>query len=374
MKKKILFILIIISIFASILSGCKETETVVYESESLPEPITITKNPINVTVDPRVELLSIVQYLSNYSVSNNLITSLKFDYKKIVRQHFNEFKDHEAVKFIDNLAAQGFTFDAPPTLMLYMDNNFKLRDDTQITEYLINRISGQSNIDKLVSLLEDFSVESGFNEFFNNNKEYYTSLIDSTLLLIDDEKNIVANLENYYGISKESYNLILTSLYGPVGYGPRINTPEGEHIYSIIGTQRLQFLNDEIVPSFGTEPGLEYLQNHEFSHSFINPITEESRDLANSYDHLFLPIEKQMSAMAYNSWEICLNEHIIRALTSRFAYITDEDEGLRLLREEKEEGFIYVEELFHKLEIYENNRDTYPTIEDFYPELLSALD
>ncbi|MDR7855173.1 DUF4932 domain-containing protein [Tissierella sp.] len=81
-----------------------------------------------------------------------------------------------------------------------------------------------------------------------------------------------------------------------------------------------------------------------------------------------------MSAMEYNIWETCLNEHIIRALTSRFTYLTDKDEGLELLRQEKEKGFIYVEALFHKLEIYENNTDTYTTIEDFYPELLSALD
>lgn len=377
MKKKILCILIILSLAASILPGCDETETVVYKSESLPEPIIQNKNSINIIVDPRVELLSIVQYLSNYRKAEDyldyLITSFDFDYTEAIIEHFDEFRDHDVVKYIDKLATEGFTFDAPPALMLHMNNDFKPREDAPISDYLLTRAAGQSNIDKLFSLLEDFSVESGFNDFFNNNKEYYSVIIDNTMLLINDEKNIVTDLENYYGTSKASYNVILTSLYGPVGYGPETETEEGDHIYSIIGTQGTQFKNGNKVPSFGTKSGFEYLQNHEFSHSFINPITDESRDLVNSYDHLFLPIEEQMSAMAYNTWENCLNEHIIRALTSRFAYLTDEDEGLHLLKEEKEKGFIYVEELFHKLEIYENNRDTYSTIEDFYPELLSAL-
>lgn len=377
MKQSAIFkILLVFLISLILLSGCiKAEEAIAYDYEPLPEQISKSKSSINVIVDPRIELLSIVHYLSDYrELESYLMTSFDFDYTDRVREHFEDFKDHEAVKFIYKLAMQGLSFDAPPGLMLHMGNDFTIREDAPLTDYLVIRASGQKNIDKLFNLLGEFALETDFNDFFNSNQEYYKSIIDDTLSLIDEERNIVSGLEDYYGMSKNSYNVILASLHGPVGYGPQVGTDEGQDNYSIIGTQGSKFMDEAKFPSFGTESDFVYLQEHEFSHSFINPITEDNLDLINSYDHLFQPIKEKMENQAYNNWENALNEHIIRALTSRFAYLTDKDKGLTLLSLEMRNGFMYTNDLFYKLEDYENNRDIYPTFEDFYPELLSVLD
>lgn len=98
------------------------------------------------------------------------------------------------------------------------------------------------------------------------------------------------------------------------------------------------------------------MQQHEFSHSFINPITEKNIELANSYDELFTPIKDNMKSMAYGSWETCLNEHIIRALTARFTYNEGASRNTTTLYKEKNQCFIYIEVLFNKLGEYKNNR------------------
>jgi hypothetical protein len=81
-----------------------------------------------------------------------------------------------------------------------------------------------------------------------------------------------------------------------------------------------------------------------------------------------------MRRQAYGNWESTVNEHIVRAVTTRLAYLHyGAEAGDRALRGEQERGFIHVAALCAALERYEAARDTYPTLNDFYPELLAAL-
>lgn len=373
MKRKYIFLSILLLILITVITtGCNQAETSIAKDIVLIESIVESKNSINVSVDPRIELLSIVQFLSEYdTIDDMFITQWDIDYKDRVIEHFSNFKKHKAVKTFEKIMRSGFTYDAPPGLMLFMDHDFNLREDVELTDYIVGRAGGEKNVNKLFEDLEEFCIDTNFLDFFNDNHHYYNKIINSTLGLIRSDLSIVKDLEEYYGMKQKSYNIILVSLYGNGAYGPSIDTKnEGTEIYSILGCIGIDMMN---IPVFGGWDFFTELQQHEFSHSFINPITEKNHDLAYSYEELFTPIKGKMKNMAYGSWETCLNEHIIRALTSRFTYHKDKQEGIRALAIEKRNSFIYVEALFNKLDEYENNRDKYPTIEDFYPELLKAL-
>nr|WP_276536536.1 DUF4932 domain-containing protein [Tissierella carlieri] len=337
------------------------------------EPITESKNSINVSVDPRIELLSIVQVLSNYNkIDDSLITEWDFEYKDKIIEKFSQYRNHKAVKQFKKMSNLGFSYDAPPGLMLFMDKNFNVREDVELTEYIIGRAGGENNINELFESLKEFCIDTNFIDFFNDNNNYYDRIINSTLELIPSDSNIIEDLEEYYGMKQKSYNVVLVSLYGKGAFGPNIDTKEDDtEIYSVLGCIGIDTMD---LPMFGDLGFFTGLQQHEFSHSFINPITDKNHNLAYSYEELFIPIKDKMRSMAYTNWGTCLNEHIIRALTSRFAYHEDNLDGIKVLEMEKETGFIYVEALFNKLEEYENNRDKYSTIEDFYPELLKSLD
>ena len=60
---------------------------------------------VDVIIDPRIELMTIVQYLSgNYEQRTNLITNFDFEYKREIEQHFRPFADHPAVATFSAMA------------------------------------------------------------------------------------------------------------------------------------------------------------------------------------------------------------------------------------------------------------------------------
>jgi len=129
-----------------------------------------------------------------------------------------------------------------------------------------------------------------------------------------------------------------------------------------------------MLPHFGTVEGFRHLAWHEFSHSFVNPTTDKFREQVAQYESLYEPISAKMKRQAYGNWVICVNEHIVRAVTTRLAYREiGKEAGKEALRNEKRKSFVYVEALCKRLEQYENQREKYPTFVDFYPELINVF-
>ena len=81
-----------------------------------------------------------------------------------------------------------------------------------------------------------------------------------------------------------------------------------------------------------------------------------------------------MKENGYSTWEQTIYEHIIRAITVRLTTLSrGQAAGDAELNEELKRGFVYVPALVRKLQHYEKNRDRYPAIADFCPELLTAF-
>jgi hypothetical protein len=53
----------------------------------------------------------------------------------------------------------------------------------------------------------------------------------------------------------------------------------------------------------------------------VNPVTAKHIDEVNKYSKLYDPIADIMKSNAYPNWEICVNEHIVRAVTARLLLI-----------------------------------------------------
>jgi hypothetical protein len=241
--------------------------------------------------------------------------------------------------------------------------------DTHVTNYLKERAGSKKVLLIFLEALRRFNDDSHFAGFFNSHREYYRALLQNAASQVVG-KDSVCELEAYYGAHHLSYNVILVSLLRRGGYGPRVELSEGSEIYAIIGSRGVGCT----IPSFGTRSDFLYIVRHEFGHSFVNPITEQNWELARRYEHLYKPIEDKMKSMSYGEWKICLNEHIVRAVTIRLAYMDSEEKGKQILAEEESKGFIYIGCLIDRLTEYEKNRYRYPTFESFYPVLLGALD
>lgn len=333
------------------------------------EPINKNVNGINMMIDPRIEVLAALQSVSGYNEKYHLLTDRDFSYKNDMIKYFSKFSKHEAVKLFDTMSSINFAYDAPPYTMLYLSNPLSLKAKQDFDEQLKSRI-GEGSLNKFSEQIKNFAVKTKFNEYFNKHQEFYKSVLDKNSKLMGDE-DYIGYLEQYYGMKQKSYNIILAPMFAGGGYGPRIKSENGNYdVYSIQGTNSVE--ND--IPVMGEKESFRYVALHEFSHSFVNPLTEQYESEVQSSSKLFDPISDKMKKQAYTNWETCVNEHIVRAVVARLAYIhAGKQEYDRAIYLEKANGFLYIETLTNKLEEYENNREKYKSFKDFYPELLDVF-
>lgn len=332
-------------------------------------PIIKQMGMANILVDPRIELLSSVMVQLNYPH----LTKFNFDYKDDIIKYSKDNTIHKATLIFEKLYKRGFSYDTPPTSMLYLSNPPHLAQKMDFSQYIIDRASGINNLNNFVDSLRSFYIDNNFEEFFIKNASFYEEMVDRVYNNIKD-LNIVEVFDEYYGMDVNSYNIVLAPMFHNGGYGPQIENSNGLYdLYAILGPNSVIEREGKTLPEFSTHE-IQSLIWHEFSHSFVNPLTEKYIDEINLYSNLFDRIKNSMTKQAYNTWEICVNEHIVRAVTARLTYIySGKDAGDQLIENEKKQSFFYIEAMCESLKNYENNRDKYPTFESYYPELIQVF-
>jgi len=112
---------------------------------------------------------------------------------------------------------------------------------------------------------------------------------------------------------------------------------------------------------------------HEFCHSFCNRLIDKYySQLQKKAKEFFKLQRRQMEFMAYGSPKIMLYETLVRACVIKYGESHGEDEKytMRLIRYERNAGFMWIENLFLELKKYDKNRDKYPTLDSFMPEIV----
>jgi len=357
-KKFVIFGLILTFLFC-----CEKNDE---EIENVQQP-DFHPSTIVVKVDERMELLAVVQHFTTWA--KKVHTKLDLSYKTDVDNYFSKFSTHRAVVLSESLSNNNFSYDAPPAFVLYHSFLPDFKQITPYSDYLKNRAGKKDNLKDFAQALHDFAIDSRFLDFFNTHKDYYKQITDSIKRELPD-LNYIKIIENYYGSFNKSYTIIVTPLFHSGGYGSTIYTEQGELIYSIQGPAKS--ING--FPLFGGQEWFENVTLHEFSHSFINPITNNNLSAINKYSKLFLPVEMVMKNMAYDNWQPCVNEHLVRVCVARLnGSLNGEDKKRLILENEFKRGFIYIYELDSTMSEYENYRDKYKTFEDFYSEIVKCF-
>jgi len=318
-------------------------------------------NGLSITIDRNQELLSIVQYLGGYFRLN----SLELRYKNAIDEYFSSYSEHEAVLFVKELSQKGFTYDAPPALMLHLSKNLDV--EVEVTDYLYRRIGGKENLDRFLTVMKAFVADTMFDEFINSHKSFYNTLVDNMASKLDDFDEI-HTIEQFYGKKQNSYNVILSCL-NRGNYGPGIEVDGKVDIYNLMSAIK----ETDGQPVFGDINYVEYLVWHEFGHSYVNYLTEENSELADQYLALWEPVKKRMKKQAYGNWHTVINEQVIRAVTTM---LIKEKYGIEkadmAFQKEVSRDFIYTEPMLKALETYSKSREEYKTFADYYPMLIKT--
>lgn len=366
MRKILMFCAIII------LMLLHTVDTLATKPYKAPEPVSRIKNHINVCIHPQVELISIIQTIGNYpSMLGFLMSKDSSEYKTEVATFFGQYKEHPVVKMFDRLSAQPrmLNFSAPSNIMLYTDNHLSLRKDIELDDFVLNRAGGNDSLSVFLDLLRDFAIQSSFNNFFNKHRDYYLTIIDTTLDNLGDH-DYISELEAFYGRKQKSYSIILVSLYNFVGFGNSLLFADDKReLYNTMGPRKVE----NNVPFFGDENYLKYMIRHEFSHPFINPVTEKYWDYIKSFSSNFDSIPEIARKQVCGDWQECINEFVIRAVTTHIALNESDEVGSWSYEKEKSRGVSYLDDLLRKIEFYQANRQIYPTFESYYNKILDSF-
>ncbi|MHC4501467.1 MAG: DUF4932 domain-containing protein [Planctomycetota bacterium] len=306
------------------------------EANSASSELNTATVPIEVTVDPRVELISIIFRLAgNPEYNKGRLVS----YNKDIERHFRAYASHPVVELASELRrTRGVSYDAPMSLAIHASDANSLNERVPFDGQPAG-LDGRWRVDEVRDFLEK-------------------------------ARQFAKETEEFFGARPGAgFRLVLGMANGPNNYGTRIELATGEEFYCILGVWKLGMFGFGD-PQFDTSM-IDTIV-HEFCHSYVNPLVyAHSSELEKAGMQMFPKVQKKMRRMAYGNWQTMMHESVVRACVVRYLLATmGPDEARKQVKREINNGFVWMEELSELLGQYEGERDVYATFESFFPNVI----
>ena len=326
-------------------------------------------NQINVQLNPNLEFMNSILLTSRYNemtkkyIGYGLMTEQSNAYTNRIKSFFEKHLNHPIYPYIESLIPNGFTFSRPVELMLSLGSSMDFSIQHSLSELCIHYCGGLQAIQKLLQMLKKFERDMGYFAFFEENKAYYNYVIDRANS-VANQYPYISLLENEYGKEQNSYNYVISSLMvGNFGISFLDEKMNKMSIFSVFTTD-----------DYSTSPSVLF---HEFSHPFINPLTEKFADVVKEYENayeLLKPYKLPGFGSGYGDWNECVNEHLVRAMVIHLLQKCGlEEMSAKMLDNDLHFGYRYIPLILKQYRYYDNHRDTYPDFESFYPVLLPVF-
>ncbi|MGA2264841.1 MAG: DUF4932 domain-containing protein [Phycisphaerae bacterium] len=322
---------------------------------------------IDVTVDPQVELLSIIFRL----VGNPEYNQTKVPgYAKDVDDHFAAFKDHAVVQTARQMRAQhGVAYDAPMSLAVHLKDvaNFEPILPLQPWPEGLDGRWQSDTFETFLSQAKDFAAASGFQSFFDAHQALYQQSVSRMRQLLAEQAHLDW-FDSFFGMRQGCrFHLVLGMLNGPMCYGPHVERQGQWDLYCILGVWTV---DNQGIPIFGKAVMPTVV--HEFTHSYVNPLVDKwAPQLSKAGGALFQIHRQRMSQMAYKTWQIMIKESLVRASVIRQIQRYEGPAAAKAATtKEVDQGFVWMPGLVDLLGQYERERSKYPTFEAFMPRVV----
>ena len=329
--------------------------------------------PVEVRVDPRIELVGVVCRLAGFEEYH--MRSGESPYTADADAWFHEFEGHPAVTRMRDLKRErGISYDATASFAIHLEDATAARFAMPLEPWpgAFERRWNAASAEAFRADLEDFAKVSRFREFFDRHAELYAATEKRMVAIIDGNLDR-SWFQEYYGtVGDAAFGIHPALFQGGHNYGVSIEYPDGKRaITPAIGCWKFDAAG---VPEF--DATMIPLLVHEFSHAHCNPVIDRHwKDLAKSGEVLFPRVAAQMQRQAYGEWKIVLYESLGRASVLR--YLVKHDDKTRanaLAADDTKRGFLWIADLAKLLGEYEADRKQYPTLDAFAPRLVAFFD
>ena len=328
---------------------------------------------VDIRFDRRMELLSVLFYLSEYKDTVSFLVNLDPEHslKEKAESWFAPWKEHRCVTLFNHLLNENnFNCDAPVLLFAQLTPDLK---DYRLADYPYrDRLKAAPEVPQLMDALVEFAQISDFEGYYRSNEPFYQEVLakagrkDSPLMwgerhMCFDAGKVTDFMQRLYGpelMEGKEFSVIILS-GGANGH------------FGITVDGRLT----HVAPLEAGYPAVDNLTAaHEFSHPIVNPLVDKymTADQRNS-ETLFAPIREQMKKAAYTSVDVIAKEYFVRTAEIVFAWVYDGEEARdREIRDNEERGFHGIGFLVERLyEYYQNPQEGYEAV--FAPLLAELL-
>ena len=326
-------------------------------------------NNIEIRIDKRIELVSVLLLLTGYE-DDYVLDECKHnkEYRQEIFDYFKNCKNKKAVVLLEKWLAKikfggtGVVGTVCPFALLFDDNwNFHVECD---------EFYNKKHWLDLSKTIKTFVEESGFEKFYANHKTFYQSLIDNAKDTVQIEKT-EKFLTKFYGedfANKPKHILNLTLIITNVGYGLTTYLNEDFCIFALNSSaKRFYFIGAEEGGSTAV---------HEFSHPIINPLVDK---YCNYEKDFYSDIKDIMQQIGY-PWDdpaAITIEHIARSLQVLFLKTMFKNEPkfalTKLDQVVNNAGFKYAPLFVTGLESFYKNKRKYKNFEEYLPILLNYV-
>jgi hypothetical protein len=329
----------------------------------------MTKGLMTAVVDPRLELICAVEAAAG---SNPCPSGEKSAYLERMRSWVDPA--HPAVALFRKMTAADWRNRHPSLILM----DFGPPPALEIAAYRDHYLNAGKDdaVARLLGCLRDLAAAGRFSERFAAEEDFHRRLTASMRGRLTDSRYL-RQVNDYLGLSRPlRYHFLLAPLYhGSVKHNVLYPREDGSFdIYSIIGHSRVRRGTPEFLV---TEAELSNTVWHEAAHTVVDAVTQSHAARIEPLKSLY----GLMSGLAKNKyqgpggWLHMVDEHVIRAVTSRLALsCRGRRAGEKALRGEKEDGFALVGPIYELFGDYEADRRRYPTILEFYPRLVELLE
>jgi hypothetical protein len=332
---------------------------------------------IQVRIDPRIELCSIIFRLAGFNeYSQGKVTSYLDD----IEAHFGPHRDHAVIAMAQSLRAErGISFDACMALAIHFADDGSLQpaaplDDQSLQLYGDGRWTPERAA-SFMTQVRDFAAATDFEAFCEAHRALY-ELTELRMRAMIDAHVDEGWFGRFYGVEPTAPFTVVPGLVnGGSNYGPKFIAPGradgNEHLYAIIGVWRT---DDAGEPAFGEEFVGTII--HEFNHSFVNHVVEAHRDeLATAGELIQRAVAEPMKRQAYGHWKTIIDESVVRAAVVRYLRAhADEARVKQEIKAQEDRSFLWIAPLEQLLGEYEADRAAYPVFADFMPRVVTFFD
>lgn len=321
---------------------------------------------ISVATDARLELIGAAQMMAPQGARPHGYSEPDLPYIRALKKRLDGFKTHPAVLMNADPTMLGFSFGDRGQLLLRLSPPPKFSERLTIQYSLMDRAGGAENMRLWLKSLSDLSRASRFADIFAAEGKKLEPAV-ARFRAKENEQDYLGTMETYAGLPLlGTYAINLSPFHAPGGVANVVaELPDGTmEISSVIGPE----VNDAGIDFWSRRvPGTLW---HESAHGVLDGLGDLYADRIALSSAAYAGIGWD----CYGNWNQCVKEHVVRSVMIRLmAREISEESAEEQIRFEKEEHYPYLRAILEKLKIYEKERARYPTLADYYPQLLGVF-